>query len=63
MPDSKDEKDTTTVGMHLPEDKADRIREQAKAEHRSVSSLLKSIVLPEIERRQQDGEEPEAVPA
>jgi hypothetical protein len=63
MADSKDNTGTTTVGMHLPEETADRIREQAEREHRSVSSLLKSIVLPEIERREQDGEKPEAVPA
>jgi len=62
MADSKGS-DKTTVGMHLPKEEADRIREQAEREHRSVSSLLKSIVLPEIERREEDGEEPEAVPA
>lgn len=49
--------DTTTIGMHLPEKKANRIRKQADREHRSVSSLLKSIVLPEIERREEERRE------
>jgi len=53
MPNPKDS-ETTTVGMHLSEEKAARIKRQANEEHRSVSSLLKSIVLPEIDRREKE---------
>jgi len=61
MPDSQSS-EKTTVGMHLPKKTADRIREQADNEHRSVSSFLKSIVIPELERREEDGDG-EPVPA
>lgn len=61
--DMADSQSSTTVGMHLPEAKADRIRKQAEKEHRSVSSFLKSIVLPEVERREQEQEESDTVPA
>ena len=55
-------KDRTTIGMSLDRKQAKRIKRQANKEHRSVSSLLKSIVLPEIERREREREE-EPVPA
>jgi len=50
-------KDRTTVGMSLDRKQARSIKRQANEEHRSVSSLLKSIVLPEIERRERECEE------
>jgi len=51
MPNSNDK---TTVGMHVDVELRDRIKEQAEREHRTISSLLRSIVLPEIQRREEE---------
>lgn len=56
-----DSKTTTTFTVAVTEEELERIDREANRDRRSRSGLIKSIVLPEIERREQEREE--TVPA
>ena len=57
-----DSKTTTTFTVAVTEEQLERIDREAKRDRRNRSNFIKSIVLPEIERREREREE-EAVPA
>ena len=50
------------IGVKFDREDRKRIEKEAERTERTMSSLIRSIVLPEIERRERDREE-EAVPA
>jgi metal-responsive CopG/Arc/MetJ family transcriptional regulator len=57
-----DSKTTTTFTVAVTEKQLERIDREAERDRRNRSNFIKSIVLPEIERRERDREE-EAIPA
>ncbi len=44
----------TSINMYLPNDLRDRLREIAKAEHRSMTNLCETIILRWLAEQQRD---------